>query len=175
MKQPAFADALSNGADATTIIMGAWLVVSTILGVLGISLLTFRKARRMSKNLSRPFAIIGSAEDKMAYEKELFDSTKFFKPISLLDNDRRAADLINGDYRLVVLRYEEDSEHFWSIYEELQIKQIPIIVYAKPGEIKGGDIHRVQKYLHHTLCNTPVRLLSDVWAVMATYPEGGAR
>jgi FlaA1/EpsC-like NDP-sugar epimerase len=171
--EPTFANALSNGADATTILMGVWVVGGAVIGATSIGLFAFRKARRMSKNLSRPFAIVGSTDDKMAYEKQLLDSTKFFKPISLLDGDHRAADLIDSDYRLVVLRYEADSDHFWSVYEKLQSKQMPVIVYAKPSEIKNEDIQRVQKYLHHTLCNTPVRLLSDVWAIMSTYPEGG--
>lgn len=173
--EPTFASALSDGADTTTILMGAWVVGGAVLGALGVGLFAFRKARRISKNLSRPLAIVGSSEDKMTYEKQFLEDTKFFKPISLLDGDHRAADLINGNYRLVVLRYEANSDHFWSVYEKLQSDKIPVIVYAKPGEIKGEDIQRVQKYLHHTLCNTPVRLLSDVWAIMSTYPEGGAQ
>lgn len=173
--EPTFANALSNGADATTILMGIWVVGGALIGALGISIFAFRKARRMSKNLSRPLAIVGSTSDKMAYEKQLLEDTKFFKPISLLDSDHRAADLIDENYRVVVLRYEADSDHFWSVYEKLQSDKIPVIIYAKPGEIRGDDIQRVQRYLHHTLCNSPVRLLSDVWTIMATYPEGGSR
>ena len=169
--EPTFANALSNGADATTILMGAWVVGGAVLGATGVGLFSFRKARRMSRNLSRPFVIVGSTEDKMAYEKQLLDSTKFFKPISLLDGDHRAVDLLDDNYRLVVLRYDANSDHFWSVYEKLQAKQMPVVVYAKPGEINHEDVKRVQKYLHHTLCNTPVRLLSDVWAIMSTYPE----
>lgn len=162
-------------ANASTVIVnGAWIIIG--LGtMLGLGAFIFRKSWRMSRNLSRPLAIIGSSEDKMTYEKQLLESTKFFKPISLLDGDHRAADLIDGNYRLVVLRYEVGSDHFWSVYEKLQSKQMPVVVYAKPGEINGEDVKRVQKYVHHTLCNTPVRLLSDVWAIMSTYPEGGAR
>lgn len=173
--EPTFASALSNGADATTILIGLWTLGGAVIGMLGVGLFAFRKARRMTKNLSRPLAIVGSGSDKMTYEKQLLDSTKFFKPISLLDADHRAADLIDDNYRLVVLRYEAGSDHFWSVYEKLQTKRMPVIVYAKPGEIRGEDIQRVQRYLHHTLCNTPVRLLSDVWAIMSTYPEGDLR
>lgn len=173
--EPNVADALANGADALTIFINLWTVGAAVLGALGVGVFAFRKTRRMSKNLSRPLAIIGSSEDSMAYEKHLLESTKFFKPISLLDGDHRATDLIDDRYRLVVLRYQANSSHFWSIYEKLQSKQIPVVVYAKPGEIRGDDIQRLQKYLHHTLCNTPVRLLSDVWAIMSTYPEGGVR
>lgn len=169
-----FANTLSTGADATTILTGAWAAGSAIVGATGVGLFAFRKARRMSKNLSRPFVIIGSSDDKMAYEKHLLESTKLFKPINLLDSDHRAADLIDDNHRLAVLRYKAGSDYFWSVYENLRSKQIPIIIYAKPGEIKE-DMPRIQEYLHHTLCNTPVRLLSDVWAIMSTYPEGGAR
>lgn len=162
-------------ANATTVIVnGGWIIIG-LATVFGFGAFILRKSWRMSRNLSRPLAIVGSSEDKMAYEKQLLEDTKFFKPISLLDGDHRAADLIDGNYRLVVLRYEANSDHFWSVYDKLQSDKIPVIVYAKPGEIKGEDIQRVQKYLHHTLCNTPVRLLSDVWTIMSTYPEGGAR
>lgn len=161
--------------NVTTIIVNGGWIITVLFAAIGTGAFLFRKSRRMSKNLSRPLAIIGSSSDSMSYEKRLLDSTRFFKPIDLLEGDHRAVDLVDDNYRLVVLRYEAGSAHFWSVYEKLQTKQVPVIVYAKPGEITHGDIQRVQQYLHHTLCNTPVRLLSDVWAIMSTYPEGGVR
>lgn len=108
----------------------------------------------------------------MEHEVRLLKDVEFFN-IDSFAADGRSVDLINDRYRLVILRYEQGSKAFWHIYEQLAAKQILVIIYSAPMEIDmKQDMKRLQEYSLHTLCNTPVRLLSDVGAIMATYPEG---
>ena len=106
----------------------------------------------------------------MAQEARLLEKAAFFDNVSLLPADGRSINHVTDKYRMVVLRYEKGSTYFWDTYDRITQSQIPVIIYAQQGEIDRDDFARIQKYLFHTICNTPVRLLSDVSAIMATYP-----
>lgn len=148
-----------------------WFLIGSLVTVTAFLILFFKKEKRLFKNLKRPVAIIASREDTMSQETELLQRVGFFD-IHLLQDSQRGIDLVDNRYRMVILRYQKDSESFWKTFDSLTGKTIPVVVFAKPGEIDGPDIKRIQGYSLHTLCNTPLRLISDVFAVMSTYPEG---
>lgn len=170
-------DNLSTASDIATIVQAIWPILILIAGgsvTAAVAILRhmLKKERRLVSNLKRPVAVVPSSKDSMEHEVRLLKDVEFFN-IDSLAADGRSADLITDRYRLVVIRYEKGSEDFWHVYEQLAAKQIPVIVYSKPLEIDmPTDINRIQKYSLHALCNTPVRLISDVSAIMATYPEG---
>lgn len=130
-----------------------------------------KKERRLFDNWKRPVAIIPSLEHPMANELRLLKKTAFLDNVEMLAADSTSASLITDRHRLVVLRYEKKSSYFWNVYEQMMVRQIPVIIYAEQGAIDPKDFPRIQKYLYHTICNTPVRLLSDVAAIMAAYPS----
>jgi len=175
-------DTLSQTADVATIIVAAWpILTATVVGsgILGIgggiaaAKVIVRKERRLLTNLKRPIAVIPARQGSMELEARLLKDVEFFS-IDSLASDKRSIDLITK-HRLVVLQYNaDDKSHFWKTYEALQSRQVPVIVYVKPGEIsfKTDHMDRIQSYSLHTLCNTPLRLLSDVTSIMTTYPEG---
>jgi len=146
-----------------------FLIGATTTAILFLSFI-YKKEQRLFNNLKRPVAIIVSDEDSMSQEDELLRRVQFFN-IHLLRDTRRSIDLINSHYRLVILRYQKGSENFWSTFNSLSGKQIPVIVFSKPGEIDSSDIKKIQEYSLYTLCNTPLRLISDVFAIMSTYQE----
>jgi len=174
-------DTLSQAADVATIVAAAWPVLTATVigsGVLGVSggiaaaKIIVRKERRLLTNLKRPVAVIPARQGSMEHEARLLKDVEFFN-IDQLASDPRSVDLVTK-HRLVVLQYDADPKsHFWKTYEQLQSRQVPVIVYAKPGEIsfKTDHMERIQRYSLHTLCNTPLRLLSDVTSIMTTYPE----
>ncbi|PIR55630.1 hypothetical protein COU74_00015 [Candidatus Peregrinibacteria bacterium CG10_big_fil_rev_8_21_14_0_10_36_19] len=145
-----------------------------LLGATSVTLAYFfwfyKKERRLFKNLKRPVAIIVSDIDNMSHEAELLKSIKFFD-VRLLQDPQRSIDIIDDRYRLVILRYKKDSESFWKTFNSLSGRQFPVIVFSKPGEIDREDVRKIQGYSLHTLCNAPLRLISDVFAIMSTYPE----
>jgi hypothetical protein len=168
---------LSTASDIAGIVSAAWPVLTLIGGAAGFgggvlySSVVRKKERRLVSNLRRPVAVIPSAEDSMEHEARLLKNVEFFS-IDSLAADGRSVDVITDNYRLVVLRYQRDSDDFWHVYDMLAAKQIPVIVYSKPMEIKiPEDMSRIQRYSLHTLCNTPLRLISDVTSIMSTYPE----
>jgi hypothetical protein len=167
---------LETLADAATVGTLVWSVVGGVVAGLGTSVIYtkfFRKKeKRLISNWKRPIAIIPSAQDPMAQEARLLKDAVFFDNIDLLPADGRSADHVTDKYRLVVLRYDKTSSYFWDTYDRIAQRQIPVIIYAQQGEISPDDFRKIQQYLFHTICNTPVRLLSDVSAIMATYPEG---
>lgn len=129
-----------------------------------------KREKRLFDNIQRPVALIPSANDPLQMEQRLLQSIEFFT-VDLLPADARSVDEITAKYRLVVLRYE-DSDTFWRIFHALADKQIPLIIYSKPAEIPVPKLQEIQDYYtRYTLCNTPVRLVSDVFAIMSVYPE----
>lgn len=125
---------------------------------------------RLFNNMKRPVALLPSKSDGLKAEQRLLKRAEFFK-VDLLPADIRSLDEISDDYRLVILRYEE-SDQFWTAFRTLAARRIPLIIYAKPAEIPIPKLAEIQKtYTRYTLCNTPVRLISDVFAIMSVYPN----
>lgn len=129
-----------------------------------------KREKRLFENIRRPVAIIPSTADSLQLESRLLKAVDFFT-VDLLPNDARSLDEITTKYRLAIIRYE-DTAGFWRIFHALADKQIPLIIYSKPAEIPVPKLKEIQEYYtRYTLCNTPVRLLSDVFAIMSVYPE----
>lgn len=130
-----------------------------------------KREKRLFDNIQRPVALIPTTDDPLQMEHRLLQSIEFFT-VDLLPADARSVDEITSKYRLAVLRYE-DSNTFWRVFHALADKQIPLIIYSKPAEIPVPKLQEIQEYYtRYTLCNTPVRLVSDVFAIMSVYPEG---
>lgn len=128
-----------------------------------------RKEHRLFKNIKRPIGIISTGSDKpMTHEANLLKRVKFFN-VTDPYSDNRAVDLLNGK-RLVIIGYSA-SQHFRDAYAAAKQAKIPVIIYAKQGEIQD-DWQLIESYSNYTICNTPLRLISDVFAIMSTYPEG---
>lgn len=129
-----------------------------------------KKEKRLFSNIARPVALLPTKEDPLELERRLLKSIDFFN-VDLFPADARSLDEITKSYRLAIIRYEE-SETFWRIFETLAYRHIPLIIYSKPAEIPTPNLIRIQKhYTRYTICNTPVRLVSDVYAIMSVYPE----
>lgn len=157
-------------ANLITVLAFVWPIIVWLIGAF-IYVKFFRKReKRLFANMKRPVAIIPSGNSDMAHEAMLVKKTNFFE-VDLQAADPRAADLIDSKYRLVVLAYGKNEKSFWQLFDALKSKQIPMIIYCKPGEISKDEINRIQAYSLHTISNTPLRLIADIFAIMSTYPE----
>ena len=128
-----------------------------------------RKERRLFKNVQRPIGIVGTPDMSMHHEATLLRRARLFN-IDDVSSDARAADIID-DKRLVIIGYTPNSDTFMSVFEAAKNRSVPVIIYSKPGAITQEDLAVIQGYSLHALCNTPLRLSSDVFALMSTYPE----
>jgi hypothetical protein len=171
---------LENISSLATIIdvILKYIVLPLVSGLIGVRIglnkakkaFHSRRENRLFKNIGRPIAIFPSTTDSLDLEMRLLKSVDFFN-VELFPADARALDEITESHRLAILRYESNSS-FWRIFEKLADKRIPLIIYSRPVEIPSADLQRIQNYYtRYTLCNTPVRLISDVYAIMSVYPE----
>ncbi|MCE7936292.1 hypothetical protein DYH10_00655 [Candidatus Saccharibacteria bacterium CPR2] len=161
---------LGTSADLITLLVFVWPVIVWLVGFFVYLKFFRKKEKRLFKNIKRPVAIVPSASTDMAHETLLIRNTGFFD-VDLKAADSRSADLIDNEYRLIVLAYEPTGDSFGKLFDTLKSKQIPLIIYSSPGVITKADIKRIQGYSLHTISNTPLRLISDIFAIMSTYPE----
>lgn len=155
--------------DILTIIQTLWPIIGGIIGGLAWYQFFHKKERRLFKNIQRPIGIIATEDKSMAHEAELLRRVGFFD-VGNPSSDGRAADLMN-DKRLVIIGYTPDSQAFKDAFNAAKQREVPVIVYAGPTRISNDDMTLLQGYSHHSMCNTPLRLISDVFSVMSTYPE----
>jgi hypothetical protein len=142
-------------------------VVAIIVGVIW-GLLFFRRERRIFKNLRRSIGIISTPETTMDHEYKLIRRAGLFK-VTEPSSDNRAIDLMQK-HRLIIIAYSNSAD-FKTAYDRIRHWGIPVIIYAKFGDIPKEEFPYIEKYTNHTICNTPLRLISDVFAIMSTYPE----
>ncbi len=155
--------------DVLTIIQILWPIIGGIIGGLVWYQFFHKKERRLFKNIQRPIGIIATEDKSMAHEAELLRRVGFFN-VGNPSSDGRAVDLMNGK-RLVIIGYTPDSQAFKEAFNAAKQREVPVVVYAGPTRISNDDMALLQSYSHHSMCNTPLRLISDVFAVMSTYPE----
>lgn len=155
--------------EVINIIQLLWPLVGGVIGGLAWYRFIYKKERRLFKNIQRPIAIIATEDKPMEHEAQLLRRVGFFK-VGDPSSDSRADDLMNGN-RLIIIGYTPDSQRFKDAFKAAKQREIPVIVYAGPTRISTEDMNLLQGYSYHTMCNTPLRLISDVFAVMSTYPE----
>lgn len=154
---------------ALTIIQIVWPLLGGVVAASVWLRFFHKKERRLFKNIQRPVAVIATDDKPMTHEVQLLKRVGFFN-IATPSADGRAKDLLNGN-RLVIIGYSPNSASFKDIFKAASQREIPVIVYAGPTRITPEDMELLQSYSHHSMCNTPLRLISDVFAMMSTYPE----
>lgn len=147
------------------------LLITLATGAIGAALYSsffFQKERRLFKNIKRPIGVVATESKSMTHEVELLRKVGFFN-IGNPSSDPRCMDLMK-DVRLVIIGYTAN-QHFRDCYTEATRLGIPVVIYARQGEIEKDDWSHIEKYTNYSICNTPLRLISDVFAIMSTYPE----
>lgn len=130
--------------------------------------LALRKQRRVLTNLRRPIMVIGTGDTDM------IDQIKLLKEVDLFTvTDHRgdkATDFVKPEHRLLVLGFAEN-DRYNRAFECARSRGIPLLIYAKPGSISSDGMSKISGYSYASLCNTDLRLVSDVFSVMSTFPE----
>lgn len=148
------------------------ILISLIGGAIGAAAWVrfFRKKEtRLFKNIQRPIGIFGTSDTPLQHEAALLKRVGFFD-VDTPSSDVRAIDVLD-DKRLIIIGYTPKSKEFKKVFQAAKQRAIPVIVYSGPARIEPEDMAMMQKYSHHSMCNTPLRLVSDVFALMSTYPE----
>ncbi|MEN9327417.1 MAG: hypothetical protein RI947_225 [Candidatus Parcubacteria bacterium] len=155
--------------NVISIIQLLWPVIGGMIGGYAWFHFFHKKERRLFKNIQRPITIIATEDKPMAHEAKLLERVGFFN-VGTPSSDVRAVDVMNGS-RLVIIGYSPNSQIFKDSFNAAKQREMPVIVYAGPTHITDEDMKLLQSYSHHSMCNTPLRLISDVFVMMGTYPE----
>ncbi len=165
------ADGLISSVAGEVIAVAIIAICSSALTLFGALRFAFRKERRIYKNVKRPIFVWSGQKHSIEHENNMLKNVDFFNLGDGIHKDARASQLLKNE-RLAIMRYET-SDSFREVFRGISEKRIPIIVYCNPGEIPldSDDMRLIRGYSFHSFCNTPVRLISDVFAVNSTFPE----
>jgi len=138
-------------------------------GGLGAVKIAAKKQRRVINNLQRPIMVIGTTDSDMTDQVRLLKEVGLFDVSDVLRGDK-AIDFLNTKHRLLVLGFSTEPL-FTKAFDCARSRQIPVLVYAKPGAVPPEQMAAITGYSFASICNTDLRLVSDVFAVMSTFPE----
>ncbi|MDD2807500.1 MAG: hypothetical protein PHW95_03220 [Patescibacteria group bacterium] len=147
------------------------LVAGMSVGILLIACI-LRKEFRWFRNVRRPIMIFspkGSTTLDMKMETKILRDTKFFKiPEDPSDNFQDCHNIAN--HSLVIVGYEPGMAGFKDILNAVKSVKIPIVVYTKQP-LAETDRNLLNSYPWHSVCNFPLKLLSDTFTILSTFPN----
>jgi len=147
--------------------LGVALFFSVIL-IYAFLVFFLRKEIRLFRNLRRPIMIIFDATRDISSEVSLLRKTRFFK-IEEPTMDVRQADEI-GNHSLIIVGYVPKMAGFADIVSAARNAKVPLIVYTHEN-MDEEDRRILMSYSWHSMCNVPLRLINDTFAILSTFPK----
>lgn len=126
--------------------------------------------KRFTDNVNRQIAVISTEKQSMKHEFELLKRVGYFKKIKCLDPDSRNLNLVSNS-ALIVIGYSPNSKIYRKSFEYAKTYRLPFIVFSGDYRLTKSDIDELKKYSFSSLCETELRLISDVFAAISTFPE----
>lgn len=163
---------LQTASDIATI---AQLVLGLVVAFGGsfLAVQYIRKMRpvwkRFAENVGREVAVISTEQQPMEHEADILKRVGFFK-VRPVAADARNLNLVRGSVLLVV-GYSPDSKIYQKAFKYAENNGLPIIVFSGKHRLSDEDRTKLKTYSFSSLCETELRLVSDVFAVMSTFPE----
>ncbi len=163
----------------SVLVTSTQIILGIVLGVI-IVILFFRwwykKELRFYKNSNKKsIFLIKSENNKLEDEIKLIKGTGIFKIGETISYDSTGIDrLEKSKHSLVIIGYSKDMKNFNSFFEKIKTKGIPLVVYSKiklPDEI----FDKCREYSWYSTCQTPLRLISDIFTIFSTYPYGESK
>lgn len=164
---------LQQAADLSTVLQFVfWLAITFGGGLLAVQYITKMRPvwKRFAQNVGREVAVISTEKQSMKHEAELLDRVGYFK-IKQVDADARNLNLLRGSLLLVV-GYSPDSKVYKETFAYAKSNDLPIIVFSGKHRLSNEDRDSLKEYSFSSLCETELRLVSDVFAVISTFPKG---
>ncbi len=166
---------LQDASDIATI---AQLVLAIVV-TFGGSFLVVQYVRRMrpvwkrfAENVGREVAVISTEKQSMEHEADILKRVGFFK-VKPVAADARNLNLIRGSVLLVV-GYSPNSKIYRETFAYAKANDLPLIVFSGKHRLSDEDRTKLKEYSFSSLCETELRLVSDVFAVISTFPGGAS-
>lgn len=127
--------------------------------------------KRFADNVGRQIAVISTEDQPMEHEAELLKRVGFFK-VKSFGADTRNLSLVNGS-GLIVVGYSPGSAVYDATFKYATEHDLPLIVFAGKHELSPEKRKELFAYSFSSLCQSELRLVSDVFAAISTFPRGG--
>lgn len=134
----------------------------------------YKRERIIFNNLKRPIKMFypsSSSGNSMDMEFKLLTKSGLFNVEKPTNDSRDTVNITN--HSLVILGCNKQMANFDSIFDKVQQEKIPILVYTFGDNeaLKPEHWKKLNKYPYYSVCNSPLRLVSDVFTVMSTFPS----
>jgi hypothetical protein len=149
----------------------AWPLVAGFAGAWAYAKFFYKKERRLFKNIRRPICLFATSDTDLKREHKILKRAGFFNVGNISDDISEADFIRDKENRLIIIGYSPGNANFKAIYDAAKNANTPVVVYSGPNRILPDDMQYIQGYSFHSIANTPLRLISDVFALMSTYPE----
>ena len=162
---------LEDAANAATVAEALiWIIITVGGGALAIGYITKMRPvwKRFTDNVQRQVAVISTEQQPMEHEAELLERVGYFKKVKRVDADARNLTLLDGS-AVIVVGYSPDSTVYKETFEYARTHKLPLIVYSGKNRLSNEDRDELKSYSFSSLCETDLRLVSDVFAVMSTF------
>lgn len=157
----------ANIASITEVIL--WIAASVIGGTFAVGYITKMRPiwKRFTSNIKRQVAVISTEKQDMTYEAELLNEIGYFKDVKLFPSTPKSLDLVKGS-SVIVVGYSKNSPTYARVFEYAKANKLPIIVYSGKNWLETTDKEALKDYSFSSICETDLRLVSDVFNVMST-------
>lgn len=156
--------------------LDVYSLISLLIGIgiglgIGMAFIVFflKKEWGLFINRRRPIMIFKSEDQNMGIAFNLLSDSKLFKIETPTENYQDSVRL--NKHSLVIVGYTKKMQGLKNIIDEAKNRRVPVIIYAKPSEIDQEDMKILEAYSYHSICNTPLRLVNDVFTILSTYPN----
>lgn len=155
----------------------AFYAVVVTLAFIGFLVFIFKKQQRLFRNIKKPLLFINLSDENngLQLEAEILRRSGFFNEPEL-SADYRTADTVDlAKYSLVVIAVNDgaDASNFQALYSKVGLLRKPVVIYTlgnRNSSFIGANNSVIKGYAFHTLSTTPLRLVSDIFSILSTFP-----
>jgi len=144
-------------------------IAVAVIFVFGICVWIMKKEVRLFLNRKRPIKIFyAPGGPNMEMETKTLRASGFFKiPEDPTSTYQDCNNLTN--HGLVIIGYAPKMQGLKDILDAVKTKRIPLIVYTK-ARLDPDDQALLETYPWYSLCNVPLRIVSDAFTILSTFP-----
>lgn len=156
------------------LIFAAFSIITGSIGAFAYIKLFYKREKIINDNLKRPIKIFfppGNTQKDMEMEYNLLSRSGLFNVEKPTGDTRDAIRL--DKHSLVILGCDRKMGNFDAVFKKVQEKKIPILVYTFGDNQALQPEHwkALNEYPYYSVCNTPLRLTSDVFTMLSTFPN----
>ncbi len=157
------------------------LIIPFLLTVVGAIYLAIKTNIRFSQNLKRPVLFLSLDTDKtcdLTLEKEIIKKAKFKMTYEAVQNIRKFESGELQEYSCLIIGFQKDKSSFEELIKVLSLvksnQNIPVIIYTFGTTAFTPDQYNkiYETYSLYSMANVPLRLISDLFNILAIYPNG---